>query len=76
MAFTLTEIKVIASTSCPLGLGSFSGPLEVVKRHLLDQIIGSILNLTHQSSSCRRINNGPHRFSQTVMEGLDYHPTS
>jgi len=62
-------------TSNLLGLGSFCGPLKVVKHHLFDQIIGFILSLAHQSSSCRRINSEPHRLGHTIIEGLDYHPT-
>ena len=62
-------------TSNLLRLGSFCGSLEVIKRHLLNQIIGFILSLAHQSSSYSHINSGPHRLGPTVTEGLDYHPT-
>jgi len=77
MASTLAKSKAKASTSrLPLtyGLGSFSGPLKFIKRHLLNKVVGFMLGLAHESLSCRRINSGSHSLGYTVLKGLDNHP--
>jgi len=62
-------------TSNPLGLALFGSPLKIVERHLLNQIIGLIFSLIHQSSSCRCINSGPYRLGHTIVESLNNHPS-
>jgi len=74
--FSIQQSKCIIFklTSNPLGLASLGGPLNILEHHLVNQIIGLVFSLIHQSSCSRRINSGPYRLGHTIVESLNNHP--
>jgi len=62
-------------TSNPLGLALFVGPLNIVERYLLNQIVGLVFSLIHQISPYYSINSGPYRLGYTIVESLNNHPS-